>query len=419
MKLRYNYFLILSLLAVVQLQTGAEPAPIRSWLKVLPAVCRFAAVKDDSIIAVTDRIAVLSSTGEPLSQSEPLADLQNLKTGQFSFNLLEDNSLLLLQNGYSLKNISLSGEVCWSYSFRDTLLGVTCNDIAENDDGTLFVCGSVNNQSALLATLSPDGKLLSFQHESLFGIFYSITITAGTLYLSSSQPSMYLPTQMACYDLEGKLVNTGTDSCKGTVLSCYDSRIYSVGPLDAGNLFKRHFSAASDIIFERFDLNGTRTDSVRFDFGKYEIPMDLIRQSDGVVMITSSDETINMGTNFLNYFITKLSGDLRQEWQLTFGTDTSGMDGATHHRTFFADETGVILASHNDTLMKYVPSTTVLHQPSLSAPVSGSGPLRAFYLNGRSISSGEGVRPTPHASGILIPAHGVSMKRKTILSIEK
>ena len=126
-----------------------------------------------------------------------------------------------------------------------------------------------------------------------------------------------------------------------------------------------------------------------------------------------------METNFLNYFITKLSGDLRQEWQLTFETDTSGMDGATHHRTYFADETGVVLASNNDTLMKYAITATVLHQPSLSAPVSGSGLLRAFYLNGRSISSDEGVHHPPHASGILIPAHGVSMKRKTILSIEK
>ena len=413
------WYLICLLPTVLQLQTNAELAPVQSWLKVLPAVCHYAAEKNDSIIAVTDRVVVLNSTGGLLSQSAPLTDLQTLKIGQYAFYLLEENCLLLLQNRYLLKKITPSGELRWSYSFRDTLLGVICNDIAGNNDGTLFVCGSVNNQSAFLAALSKDGKLLFCQQESLSGVFYSITITAGKLYLSSSPPSMYLPTQMVCYDMEGKFVTTGTDSCKGTVLSCTDSRIYSVGSLDIGNLFKRQFSIARDIIVERFDLNGTRTDSIRFDFGKYEIPMDLIKQGDGVVMMTSSDEIVNMGTNYLNYFITKLSSDLRQEWQLAFGTDTNGMSDVTHYRSFFADDNGTILACHNDTLMKYAVSAMAIHRPSLSTPVSSTGSFRTFSLNGRLLSSGKDRRrPTP-ALGILLPDNGTSTTCKTILSISR
>ena len=408
-----------TLLMAVRMQSTAETTPAQSWSKVLPSVCFFAATKGDTVITVTDRITQLSSSGAIISQTQPIGDLQNLIKGQYSFGYLTDNTILLLKNRYTMTKISLSGEVLWSKSLRDTLPVAVCNDFTENNEGILYFCGDNNYQSAIIGAISPNGELLFCKEDTSHGSFNAITLYGRTIYLSASAPSIYQPSLIVSFDTDGNFIKTVSDNCNGTVLLFKDDHIFSLGVLDGGSLFKAKFSATRDILLKKFDLNGTLSDSVLFDYGKYETPMEFVELSDGFVMITVSDETINMGTNCLNYFITKISSDLQQEWQLRFGTDSSGLTGDEHYRTFFADETETILASHNDTLIRYAVPFSEIRRHLLSGPVTRTGGLRVYDLKGCLLPfGGESLRPA-HASAILLAKNGTAAKQKTIISVKK
>ena len=394
----------------LSLQSSAEPAPIHNWTTVLPSTCYYATAGNDSIIAVTDRILILSPEGELVSRSEPLEILQQLDPGKYSFRYLSDNSLLLLQNRFQLYCIGLSGAIRWSWSLRDTLLGAQCYDLAQGADGTLYFCGTVDNQKALVGALSRDGVLRFCRVDPTFGTFFSMAITSGTLDLTCSRPSEYSASGLVAYDTDGNYLATLTGNCSGTMLLIGGERILSLGSLDAGSLFKRQFSAARDILLERFDPDGTRTDSIRFDFGKYETPLALQGQSDGFVMVTSSDESMNFGTNILNYFVTGVGWNLERKWQLAFGTDTSGLSGETDFRSFFAGADGTVLATHNDTLIKFTPPSATIRLSPDGATVTPPASRRWYDLRGRILPSGRTHRLGP-AAGITVSSPGFVFRR--------
>jgi hypothetical protein len=151
-------------------------------------------------------------------------------------------------------------------------------------------------------------------------------------------------------------------------------------------LFKRTFSSTADIVLKRHSMSGNLDTVIIFDFGKYESPLSMQKYHDGILMITQSNETMSFGTNYVNYFITKLDASLKKQWQLRFGTDTLGLGGNTNHSRYFAvDERGTILATHNDTLFKFIDASTAIQPSTLQREKSSafSGKTKVFDLQGR------------------------------------
>lgn len=146
---------------------------------------------------------------------------------------------------------------------------------------------------------------------------------------------LILITSLAVYAQNPDFSLKGFASLEGGTTGGADGHIYSLGSKDGAALFKTKFFATRDILLKKYDSNGVLLDSKMFDFGKYEVPLELAEQNDGLVMITSSDETVNMGTNILNYFITKIDENMQIKWQIHFGTDSSGLGSIEHHKRTF------------------------------------------------------------------------------------
>jgi hypothetical protein len=403
------------LLAAWWVQLSSATPPVKSWSKVLEKSCNFTAIRGDTVIAITDRIILLSSAGQIINQTPSLSDLQNLTAGKFSFAYLKDNTVLLIKDKYLLKKIALSGEVIFSVNLRDSVPSMSCNGFVENDDGTLFICGDISHQSAVLIAISHNNNIVFCNKFPSFSAFYAMTAKENTIYISSSDPSVYQPSKLICIDTDGKYVNTISDKCNGTVLLFSGGVIYSLGVKDGGSLFKSAFSATRDILLKRFTPDGTLKDTALFDFGKYQNTVDLIKQNDGFVMVTSSDESPSFGTNILNYFVTKIDGDLKKEWQFRFGTDTSDYMSATKHsRSYFADEQGRVLSCHNDTLSVFAVANTVNRYYAMKTP-SAQNDKQIFGLNGRLLPCSRGEWLSS-ATGCIIRENGNGGKKRILFS---
>ncbi|NLE00725.1 MAG: hypothetical protein GX640_12725 [Fibrobacter sp.] len=396
------------------LESSAGTAPVKIWNKVLSQSCYFSAIKGDTVVAVTDRIVLLSKDGQIISQSPVLDDLQNLSDGRYSFEFLKDNTVLLLKDKYIIRKIGLTGETLWFKNLRDTVPGVACNDLLEEKDGILYLCGDVNYQAGFLAKISQNGIFLFCKKYDAFGSFYAITVNESTLYLSISDLSMYFPSKLVSFDTIGNFIKTLNGKCNANNLLFRKDHIISLGIQDGVALFKKAFFATRDITLRKYDSNGALTDTVLFDFGKYETPVDIIGQKDGFIMVTISDETVNMGTNYLNYFVTKIDDNLVKEWQFKFGTDTSGINGITSYRSYYADEMGCVLAVHNDTLCMYkIPPTETITIKKV--PVVITRDSREFDLCGRLLRSSK-APSFPPAPGFLLETNGTGFKKKILVS---
>ncbi|HLV30037.1 MAG TPA: hypothetical protein VKY57_00570 [Chitinispirillaceae bacterium] len=226
---------------------------------------------------------------------------------------------------------------------------------------------------------------------------------------------LILITSLAVYAQNPDFSLKGFASLEGGTTGGADGHIYSLGSKDGAALFKTKFFATRDILLKKYDSNGVLLDSKMFDFGKYEVPLELAEQNDGLVMITSSDETVNMGTNILNYFITKIDENMQIKWQIHFGTDSSGLGSIEHHkRTFFANNAGTILASHNDTLDMYTVPTSPVFKPQMVSPVSQTENVRIYDLKGRVLFfDGKRFDPVVNASAVYL------QKKKTAIEAEK
>lgn len=396
-------------------QSSSETKPDRNWSKNIDSICFYASTRGDTIVTVTDRVTVLSLSGEIISKTLPLDYLKDLKDGQHSFCYLSDKTLLFIKNQYEITKLSLSGEKLWSKSLRDTIPDAVCNDFVEDNAGNLYLCGNVSYQSAFLISISHDGEILFCSDESSYGNFHSIALSDQIIYLVSSAPSSYFPSAILSFSMGGEFVGKFADDSTGTILALKDGHIYSLGSKDGAALFKTKFFATRDILLKKFDPNGVLLDSKVFDFGKYENPMGLVEQNDGLVMITSSDETVNMGTNILNYFITKIDENMQKKWQIHFGTDSSGLGGISQHkRTFFANYTGIILASHNDTLDMYTVTISPIFKPQIPSPVSQAENIWIYDLKGRMLPfNGKRFDPVANASAVYL------QKKKTAIEAEK
>ena len=410
-------------LITIWVQSNAEPTPVKSWSKTFSSNCLFVGGRGDSIVCVTDRVVVLSSAGSLLSQSLTPVNLGNVTNNQLSFRYLKDNTLLMLKNRYLVSKINLNGEVLWTKSLRDTFPLAVCNDFIEGTDNSLFFCGDINYKSGFLVKIAQNGESLFCKSDTSFGAFISITSLNDTLYLSSSaRNNYYNPSFIVSSDKTGKLIKTVADHCNAAVIANGNGHILSLGSKDGGALFKAKFFATRDILLEKFAVNGTLTKTVMFDFGKYETPKDINEYGDGFVMITISDETVNMGTNILNYFVTMLDDNLQKKWQLHFGTDTGGLGGDdSHYRNFCTDLPGVILASHNDTLVQFKLNPSGVFRPSspgtaISMKFPGVYDLRGCLLPipPKNRHTGESPMYNP-ASGVRVNEN----KKQTAVSVRK
>jgi hypothetical protein len=378
--------LILFLSVILSESVFAESAPTRNWAKKLPSKCWFITIRGDSIISVGNEITVISGNGTILSQSQQLDDIKNITGNPPLFYYSKDNSIILVKGGCTVKKISLDGKTIWEKSFCDSVQGVIFNGFTEDNDGNLYLCGTVQRKAGLIVKIENSGKY-TLKGNYLFACYYSIEWLRDSLFVSTSDSlHPYSPESIGVFDNSGNFIKTivGTTGY-GLPFFVDDNRILFLGQTGGPSLYKSTFFLTSNITLSVFYFDGSSR-SLTFDFGKWENSISLQKYGNGFLMITRSDETVNMGTNYFNYFVTKLDSSLNKEWQLRFGTDSTGLSGGQHYRVFASDGSGTILATHNDTLIKYTGVTGIRNVQLLGKQniISSSNSLFKVYdLQGR------------------------------------
>lgn len=368
---------------------SAETTPVSDWEKKLPSVCWFVAVRGDSIICVGDEITILSRNGNVLSQSSRLEDTKDLTENLPLFYYSKDNSLVLIKDGYTVKKISLNGQNVWEKSFSDSVQGIVFNGFTEDADGNAYFCGTVERKAGLIVKIEHNGNYV-WKEDTLFGSFISFEWSRDSLFvISTDRQSPYNSKSLVVYDSKEKFIKQIIDTGCGSLIVINNGRFFILGQKESNLIFKRTFLQSSDIILKRFSSNGRMDTLLSFNFGKWEIPVSLQKCSDGFLMMTKSDETMNMGTSYLNYYITKLDDSLNKIRHLHFGTDTGGLSGNQKHYRFFAsDGCGTIVATHNDTLFKFADMTVIQDVPFLNngKKIAFSNTiLKVYDLQGRLI----------------------------------
>ncbi len=413
-------------MAALHVTSPAETAPAVSWKKTLPSECYFTAAAGDSIVCVGKKIFVLSRTGALLSESQALDDTKNVAGNPPLFFLARDRSVVMIKNRCLVKKISLQGEIIWSKSYCDSIPGAMFAGYREEAEGFAYLYGTVNYRTGLVVDLENGGKVLRTADTTL-SAFTSLARLKDTLFaVSKRSQDPSLPGCLVAFDKNLGFIKRIIDTGCGSQMIMDNGRILTLNMLAGASLFKRKFSSTADIILKRFSPNGTADTVALFDFGKYEFPLWLQKYRDGFLMVTRSDETMNVGTNYLNYFVTRLDASLKKQWQIRFGTDSSDyMIDIYHRRCFFADGQGTILAIHNDTLFSFKDgSWTGPKNPRSREPEYGafSGTMvQAFDCRGRMLSecraaavanAGRGSR-SGIASGLMVLRAGTGSGGET------
>jgi len=377
-------------IAALHLMSPAQTAPVASWKKTLPSECYFVGSAGDSIICVGEKIFVLSRDGVMLSESQPLDDTKNVSLTPPVFFLANDRSIVMIKNRCTIKKISLSGEILWTKAYCDSIPNAAFNGYGEDGEHNAYLYGTVGFRSGLIVKIGSGGTVI-YKADTTLPTFTSMAFLKDTLFAASKRYQGISSTgSVVAFDNKLNFVKRIIDTGCGSPMVIDGSHIFTLNMLDGPSLFKRNFSATSDIILKKYSMSGKIDTIVTFDFGKYENPLSLQKYHGGFLMITQSDETMNMGTNYLNYFVTKLDASLKKQWQLRFGTDSSDyMVNTYHRRYFFADEQGTILAIHNDTLIKFKDASTNSQKnpsaPSAKSRVFSEGTVKAFDCQGRLI----------------------------------
>ena len=408
--------LILLLSVVLSESVFAENAPARNWAKKLPSKSLFVAIRGDSIISVGSEISVMSRNGTIISQSQQLDDTKNITGNPPLFYYSKDNSIIIVKGGCMVKKLSLDGKTIWEKSFCDSVQGVILNGFTEDNDGNLYLCGTVQRKSGLIVKIENNGKY-TLKGNSLFAGFYSIEWLRDSLYaFSSDSLAPYYPGSIGVFDNKGNFLKQVIDSVNGSSFVIDNGHYTVIGQTQGTQLSKRTFLITSNITLKRFSSNGKLDTTCNFDFGKYEYSISLQKYGNGFLMITKSDETMNMGTNYFNYFVTKLDSSLHKEWQLRFGTDSTGLSGGQHYRVFANDGCGTILATHNDTLFKYS-EVTGIHNAQFSHKQniisSSNSVFKVYDLQGRLLFK---YRSETLPSDKQLKSSGMSMGLKLIRS---
>ncbi len=343
------------LAAAFYFMSPAETVPVGSWKKVLPSTCYFAASAGDSIICIGTSIYILSQDGTLLSQSAPLDETKNISARLPAFYLTKDKSIVVIPYGCTVKKITLDNEIIWLKSLCDSIPGACITGFTEDAGGNMYLCGRNGNQAGLIFKIGDDGSSVSKQNSSFPG-FFSIVYFADSLFVTSStSENPYYASRLGKFDTKGNFVKQIIDSGCAPPMILDGGHIFALNRKEGAPLLKRTFFSTSDIFLKKFSMSGRIDTIAMFDFGKWEYPMSIQKYQDGLLMITQSNETVNLGTSIMNYFITKLDASLSTQWQLHFGTD---MDDTIHSRYFSADDQGTILATHNDTLFKFKDAST-------------------------------------------------------------
>lgn len=370
------------------LVSPAATAPAAVWKKMLPSDCYFVVSTGDSIMCVGKSIFVLSKDGDLLSQSPPLEDTKSIPNTPPAFFLTKDHSIVMILSRCTVKKISPGGQILWTKSFCDSFPNAVLTGYLEDTEGNAYLYGTADYISGLIIKIGSNGTDIK-KADTTLPIFTSMAILKDTLFtVSKNYQAPGTTGSLVAFDTKLNFVKRIIDTACGTLLTMDDRHIVTLNMLNGSALFKRSFFATADIVLKRYSISG-KVDSIAvFDFGKYESPLSIQKYHDGFLIVTLSDETVNMGTNYLNYFITKLDVSLKKEWQLRFGTDTSGLSGGkTNYRRFCVDDGGVILATHNDTLFKFKDtSTTTPTNPcsqKLKTGVLSEGKVKVFDCQGR------------------------------------
>jgi hypothetical protein len=385
--------------------SSAETAPSIAWKKKLPSDCYFVTTTGDSIVCVGKTIMVLSQDGSILSQSQSLEDTKTISSNPPIFYFTNDHSFVMVKDDCTIKKISQSAAIMWAKFICDSIPDSYFYGYADDNAGNAYLCGTINGLSGLIFELG-NNRASIINTDTTMRSFSSIAIIRDSLFMVSRQygdPTLTGTGSLVVFDNKGEFARRAIDTGCGSTLMIDSGYIFSLNAQDGAPwLFKRTFSSTADIVLKRHFLNGKLDTAVIFDFGKYESPILLQKFQDGILMITLSDETLSFGTNYWNYFITKLDASLKKQWQLRLGTDTLDLRSDSYHPRYFAvDARGTILATHNDTLFKFVDASTVM-QPSTPQNRGGisaysSSTMKVYDLQGRflykySLNSGPNAR---------------------------
>jgi hypothetical protein len=374
--------------AALHLASPAQTAPVPSWKKTLPSECYFVGSAGDSIICVGKNIFVLSRDGALLSQSQPLEDTKSITNNPPVFFLANDRSIVMMKSRCMVIKISLAGQILWTKSYCDSIPNAVFNGYREDGENNAYLYGTVDYHSGLIVKTGSGGTVI-YKADTTLPSFTSMAIVKDTLFAASKlNQGLSTTGSVAAFDIKLNFLKRVIDTGCGSPMVVDGGHVVTLNMLDGPSLFKRKFSSTSDIILKKYSMSGKLDTIATFDFGKYEHPLSLQKYRGGFLMITHSDETVNMGTNYWNYFITKLDPFLKKQWQIRFGTDTLGLGtNGTHYRSFFADEQGTILAIHNDTLFKFKDgSSTIKKDPSIQKPkrrIGSESLVKAFDCQGR------------------------------------
>jgi hypothetical protein len=368
----------------------AETAPSIAWKKKLPSDCYFVTTTGDSIVCVGKTIMVLSQDGSILSQSPSLEDTKTISSNPPTFFFTNDHSFIMVKDKCTIKKISLNGEIVWTKSFCDSIPGAVFTDFTEDASGTAYLCGTVSHSAGLIAKIGNNGSYARVMDSSMLPVFSSIMNARDSLYVVAKHyQNLNGGGSLNLFDNKEVFVKRLIDTGCGSPMIIDGGHIFSLSVQDGSPwLFKRTFSSTADIVVKKHSINGKLDTTIVFDFGKYEYPLSLQKYREGILMITISDETVNMGTNYLNYFISKLDVSLKKQWQLRFGTDTMGLGGnGNQYRYFSVNEAGMILATHNDTIFKFVDASTAMQPFRFQRREKNSGfsekTVKVFDLQGR------------------------------------
>jgi hypothetical protein len=331
---------------------------------------------------------VLSKDGDLLSESSPLEDTKSITNTPPVFFLAKDRSIVMISSRCMVKKISTSGQILWTKSFCDSIPNAVLTGYLEDAQGNAYLYGTSDYRSGLIIKIGNNGTIRN-RADTTLPVFASMAILNDTLFtVSKNYQSPNSTGSLVAFDTKLNFLKHIIDTGCGSILAMDERHIVTLNMLNGAALFKRKFFATADIVVKRYTMNGKVDTTTVLDFGKYENPFSVQKYHNGFLMITVSDETVNMGTSYLNYFITKLDASLKKEWQLRFGTDTTGLSGdKAHYRHFSIDEGGVILATHNDTLFKFKDtSTTTQTNPlyqKLKPRISSEGMVKVFDCQGR------------------------------------
>ena len=358
----------------------AGTVPAVEWAKQLSGDCYFVAGTGDSVICVGKTIAVVSENGTLLSESPPLDDTKDIVDRRIpEFRLAGDRSILMLKNRSLLKKITMNGATAWSKSLGDSISGAVFSGFAEDNNGNLYLCGSVEGQSGIIVKVG-NGGVSVYKKDTSLPIFTSASWRQDTLFAVARKDAGTVASGcLVAMNEKGTIVEEIIDSGCGSPIVIEGGNVFSVLTQDRkSGLSRRMLSAASDIIIRRHAMDGKTAATTIFDFGKSEYPWSLGKYNDGILLITVSDESYNMGSNYLNYHITMLDTSLDEQWQLHFGTDT--LDGASHYRSFCSGGRGVLWATHNDTLFRFTDESvragrTAFRSGEIKPPAPGDAVL--------------------------------------------